>query len=160
MKKAVVAALVLALAVTAASPAIAGKKKAPKPYKSEPVTLAIGHPVFNGTSGTVISVTGQEFIASCALPKSQGLDAYVFEVPAAYQKIAATVEAKADDPGPTPVPYDLDMYFFDADCNIVGTANAEGTDEFGAMLPGTKYVLLHNYTGFGTTAHIELAPVK
>ena len=79
-KNILVAILLLGLLAALSAPASAGKKKL-KPYKSETITIAAGHPAFYSTSGTLLTVTAQEFLQTCAIPSSNGLDAYVFEVP-------------------------------------------------------------------------------
>lgn len=161
MKKLLVLALVLGLVVSIVGPAGAKKKKkAPKPYVTEEVTMELGHPVFNGGSGSLVSVTGQEFLNSCAIPSSNGVDGWVFEVPAAYQKIAASAEAVGTGTTDAAMPADMDMYFFDETCTQVGAANAAGTDEFGAINAGTAFIFLHNYTGGPTTGQITLTPLS
>lgn len=154
-KKLLIIGLVLALAAAIAAPAAAKKKKGPKPYTSEEVTVQIGHPVLNGQSGTVVGVTPQEFIQTCALPSSNGLDAYVFEVPKQYQKIQSLIEATGAAEG---VPHDIDIYLFDSSCAAHGQFNAAGTDESGVLSPGTAFILLHNYTGGPTTMQFTLKP--
>lgn len=155
-KKLLIVGLVLALAAALTAPAAAGKKKkGPKPYTSEEVTVQIGHPVFNGASGTVVGVTPQEFIQTCALPSTNGLDAYVFEVPKAYQKIQAAIDATGSAQG---IDHDIDIYLFDSSCAPAGAFNAVGTDESGVLSAGTAYILLHNYTGGPTTMQFTLKP--
>ena len=157
-KKLLILGLVLALAAAFAGPATAKKKKGPKPYKSETVTVEFGHPVFNGNSGTIVGVTGQEFINTCAIPASNGLDAYVWEVPAEYQKIQALIEASGVGTTDAVAAADIDIYLFDESCAFHGIFNNAGTDESGVLAPGTKYVLLHNYTGGPTDLGFTLKP--
>jgi hypothetical protein len=158
-KNLIVAILLLGLVAALAGPASAGKKKKKvKPYKSETVTIAAGHPAFYGTSGTLVSVTAQEFFANCSIPQSNGFDAYVFEVPKPYQKLSATIEAvgKSDNPAG----YDLDLYLYDKACKNVGVYNAAGTDEYGALGKGTSFIVLHAYTGNPVDAYISLKPTR
>lgn len=155
MKKliAVVAILVIALLPNAAS---AGKKKKPKPYKSETVSILLNHPVLNGASGgDVISVTAQEFRARCELPATNGLDGYVFEIPAAYQKINTYITAV----GSSPAPYDVDIYAFNKDCEPTQALNSVGTDEAGAIVKGTAFVFVHNYPAGPVDVYIQLKPL-
>lgn len=148
----------LVLLVAMIQPATAGKRKPKvKPYKSEEVTVGLAHPVFFGQTGEVNTVTAKEFENSCAIPASNGLDAYIFEVPAAYQTISATV--KAVGTAVTPAGYDLDIYMYDKDCNVKIASNVEGTDETGIMPAGISYLLVQNYLGEPNVSfHIELAP--
>lgn len=154
MRKLIAVAAALAI-VVAPSAAFAGKKK-PKPYKSETVSIAAGHPVFNGASGSVLAVTAQEFIARCAIPSSNGLDAYVFEVPAAYQKIESQLEVTGT-PG-APAPYDVDVYTFDSSCAITSAQNSPGTDQTGYLFKGTAFVLVHNYEPGPVDVQLTLKP--
>ncbi len=161
MKKFLIVALVLGVSLALLGPASAGKKKkAPKPFTTT-ATIEIGHPVFNGASeGSLVAVTGQEFLANCSVPSSNGLDGFVIEVPAPFQKISAMVEASGTAPTDAASPSDMDMYFFDESCGPTGVANAAGTDEFGAILPGTAFIFVHNYTGGPTDAKVTITPTK
>jgi hypothetical protein len=152
-----VLALVLVMAALV-QPATAGKRKPKvKPYKSEEVTIAVPHPVFSDATGSVNSVTVKEFENSCAVPASNGVDAYVFEVPAEYQGITASV--KAIGTAATPAGYDLDVYLYDKGCALKGKSNGEGTDEIGVMPAGIAWIVVGNYLGEpATSLHIELAP--
>lgn len=160
-RKILVLCLVAALIAAFMAPAGAAKrkkKKAPKPYTSEEVDIVLSHPVANGQSGSVVGVTAQEFMQNCAIPSSNGLDAWVFEVPGPYRKINARTEAMGTTTGGV---YDLDLYYFDKDCELHGApSNAEGTNETGYMSKGTRYVLMHNYLGEPVTAHLMLKPMK
>lgn len=156
MKKILAFALVLAI-VAAPSAAVAGKKKkGPKPFVSETVSIAAGHPVFHGQSGTQASLTAQEFLNTCAIPSSNGVDAYVFEVPAEYQKIEAQLEA-VGTPG-APAPYDVDVYTFDSSCAQNSAQNTAGTDQVGYLFKGTAYVLVHNYEPGPIDVQLTLKP--
>ena len=141
MKKLI--ALTVALAIMVApTTALAGKKKGPKPYTSEAVSIQMGHPVFNGNSGTIVGLTAQEFMNTCSIPASNGFDAYVFEVPADYQKIEAQLEAVGAG---GVYAYDLDVYTFDSSCAMTSAQNSPGTDQTGYLFKGTAYVLVHDY---------------
>lgn len=160
-KKLLILGLVLALAAAFAGPAAAGKKKkGPKPYKSETITVAVGHPVFNGASGSVMAVTAQEFIHRCAIPSTNGLDAAVYEVPEDYRKITSAIEATGTGVTDPASPADIDIYLFDESCGIIGAFNAAGTSENGVIAPGTAFVVLHNYIGGPTDMQFTLKPYK
>ncbi len=153
----ILVALAVALPLMLAGPdalAAKKKKKKPKPYKSQEVTIMVAHPVAWGYTGAVNSLTAKEFEATCATPRSNGVDAYIFEVPKAYRTITAM--ASAIGHGAT-VTYDLDMYLYNKDCQPTFALNAEGTDEVGMIPPGTAWILVHNYVGDpGLKAHLEL----
>lgn len=154
-KRFAIVGLVLAVGLVA-HPAVAGKKK-PKPYKSEEVTIAVAHPIFYGQSGSVNSVTAKEFENTCAIPASNGLDGYIFEVPKEYQRIQALTSAIGSSAGAAG--FDLDLYYYDAGCINTLASNTAGTDENGVMPKGTAFIFMHNYLGDpAVTAHLELKP--
>ncbi len=153
----VVAASLVAAPVGAGALA-KGKKKAPKPYVSPEITIQAGHPAARSQSGTLVAVTAQEFIRTCSIPASNGVDAAVYEVPADYRGLEATIKALGTAPGPAG--YDLDLYLYDEACNEVVFYNPTNTDEFGILTEDTAYVLVHQYQPGPITAHIELTPPK
>jgi hypothetical protein len=158
MKRSILVLLILALLLpTGALAAKKGNKKAPKPWTSEQGTIAVAHPVFYSTAGDVVSLTIQEFKNSCAMPTSQGFDAFVVEVPAAYQKIAATATATGSSVGAGG--YDLDMFFFDAECALLSVSQGSGTDEVGFMPAGTSWIGVGNYLADpNVSVQVELKP--
>lgn len=133
----------------------AKKKKGPKPYVSDEIAIQTGHPAFHGQSGTLVTVTAQEFINTCAIPATNGVDAAVFEVPADYKGRTASI--KAIGTGAGPAGYDLDLYLFDETCTEVASFNPTSTDEVGILTPETAFVLVHDYQPGPVTTHIELA---
>jgi hypothetical protein len=155
MKKIIAVTVALAIMV-APTTALAGKKKkGPKPFTSETVSVQMGHPVFNGQSGSVVGLTAQEFMGTCALPASNGFDAYVFEVPADYQKIVAELEAVGAG---GVYAYDLDVYTFDSSCAMTSAQNSPGTDQVGYLAKGTAFVLVHNYEPGPIDVTLSLKP--
>lgn len=155
MKKISVLILVLAL-VVGSQAAYAGKKKKPKPFKSDEVTLAIPHPVAYSSTGSVNGITAKEFENTCATPSTNGLDAYVFEVPKQFQAYDAQIDAIGTPGGPAG--YDLDIYLYDESCATTLAFNAAGTDESGIIPKGTAWILIHNYLGDPNLgAHIEIS---
>lgn len=164
MKRTLAIALALVVAASLASPATAGKKKkGPKPYKSEEVTIQLGHSILYGNSGEVIGITAQEFINSCAIPTTNGFDAYVWEVPAEYKNVEALISAFGA--GGT-AGYDLDILLFDDACEVSFASQSESPDETTVMAKGTAYILVYNFGAAGVpvggsdavTAHFELKP--
>jgi hypothetical protein len=166
MKKTMALLLALAVIASIAGPAGAGKKKkskGPKPYKSEEVTIELGHTIQYGNSETVVGVTGQEFINTCAIPSSNGLDAYVWEVPAAYKKVDALITAFGS--GGT-AGYDLDIVLFDESCAITLASQSTSPDETTIMAKGTAFILIYNFGSPSSpvggsdaaTARFELKP--
>ncbi len=153
--------LSLALALAFAAPATAGKKKGPKPYKSEEGIILVPHTLLVSSTNQVNSVTAREFENRCAIPASNGLDAYVYEVPKEYQKIEADFVAK----GKAQIAWDLYAFFYDANCKRSPVQiNASGAitqqDAQGIMPAGTTYVLIADFAGDPAIVHYELKPRK
>lgn len=162
MLKKVLVSLVAASLIAAPAGAGAfakGKKKGPKPYVSADITIQTGHPAAHSQSGTLVTVTAQEFIRTCAIPATNGVDAAVFEVPAEYKGLAmASIKAVGSAAGPAG--YDLDLYLFDESCTEVAAYNPTNTDEIGILTADTAFILVHQYQPGPITTHIELAPPK
>ena len=145
MRRVIAFALVIGLlGAFAAAPATAKKKKKPMKFEASG-TVAIGHPV---TYATGTSIVGTELTETCAIPASQGTDGFVVELPEAMTKVMANVAVSGGDATGM---YDLDMYFFNAECAPVGAASTETQNEIGAFAPGTKYILVNSYVGAEVT---------
>ncbi|HVF12446.1 MAG TPA: hypothetical protein VNA87_05100 [Actinomycetota bacterium] len=165
MKRTLAILLALIVAASLASPATAGKKKpkGPKPYKSEEVTIQLGHSILYGNSGQVIGITAQEFINSCAIPTTNGFDAHVWEVPAEYKNVDALITAFGAGGS---AGYDLDILLFDDACGVSFASQSESPDETTVMAKGTAYILVYNFGAAespvggsdSVTAHFELKP--
>ena len=71
------------------------------------------------------------------------LHRWVTELPDSFgdglHKVAVT--------GTSAAPHDLDLYFYDADCQVTGSAASSAADEAGTLPSGTKYVLSHLWSG-------------
>ena len=164
LKKTVILMLVVAVAAAlVAAPATAAKKKkkGPKPFTSSEGLIAVPHTMLYATSGEVNSVTANEFENNCGIPVSNGVDAYVWEVPAEYQAIDSTIETfSAGDA------YDLYAFFYKDDCTLQAySLQASGSTGLvahaptGIMPAGTAYVLMANFLGDPAAAiHFELKP--
>ncbi|MDP9068580.1 MAG: hypothetical protein M3N53_09615 [Actinomycetota bacterium] len=157
--KYILMALVMALVASSMTPALAGKKK-PKPYKSPDGVIAVAHTMLFASTGEVNSVTANEFEARCEIPATNGLDAYVYEVPKAYQKIQSNILATAD----SQVGHDLYAFFYDKDCVLLptsvqaGAVVGEKNDAEGIMPAGVSWVLLANFAGDPAVVRFELKP--
>ena len=141
VRRLIALALVLGLVgAISAAPALAGKKK------KKPITFeaAGSFAVANPASLEGGSLTGNEFTETCAIPTTQGVDGFVVELSDEISKVMATVQVSGGDA--TGI-YDLDMYFFTADCAAIGAASTPDSDEMGAFPAGTKYVLVNAFWG-------------
>lgn len=155
MRRAVVVAVTLGLLAGAAvAPAEAKKKK-----KKAPVTFSAEGSLVLGNPGDLndAGVTRQEFLAGCAVPATQGLDGYVIELDDQISAVSSDVQVSGADAAGL---YDLDMYFFDDSCSSTGSFSTEASDEFGTMLPGTKYVLVTAFTGLEITFKFEATETR
>lgn len=157
MRKTLIVAVVIGLLAGAlVGPAQAkkkkGKKKAPVTFTADG-TLAIGNPGDLNEAGIV----RQEFLATCAVPASQGLDGYVIEVSEEISKV--TSEAKLSGSDATGM-YDLDMYFYDDACASKGSSSTAESDEFGFMPAGTKYVFVSAFMGAEVAFTFEAIETK
>jgi len=111
----------------------------------EPVTdegmIVAGNPTGDVAQG----VTGVDFSTSCLMPPAtQGADGWVTEVPDSFGDGKHAVEVTGTSLAGT---HDLDLYFYDASCALIGSAASASADEAGALPSGTKYVLSQLWVG-------------
>jgi hypothetical protein len=80
-------------------------------------------------------------------PPTQGLDAYVTELPNTYGDGTHLIDARAvpvlGDLDPRP---DIDLYFLSEDCQATGDIATTAPREVGTIPQGTKYVVVQLYT--------------
>lgn len=127
-----------------------GVEPTPPPPPDEPVseefTITAGNPSGDTTQG----VTGTEFANSCAFPPaSQGADGWVTKLPDGFDDGAHTVSVA----GESAVPYDIDVYFYNSRCELMGSVASSAANESGAIPSGATYILSRLYLG-------EQVPVK
>lgn len=137
-------------------PADAKKKKKPAP----PVTFSADGEMAVGNTADYLaqaSVTRNEFLQTCAIPASQGLDGFVVELSEEISKVTATVMLSGSDALGA---YDLDMFFFDASCGATGEFNTAEPNESGVMGSGTKYVLVTSFAGAEIAFHLEATELR
>ncbi len=112
-----------------------------EPY-TETFTIAGGNPAADTLGG---GVTGLDFESTCQMPPaSQGVDGWVTEVPDSFGDGAHKVSTTGSG-----ALYDLDLYFYNADCELIGDAASGAADESGALPSGTKYMVTNNWVGGG-----------
>jgi Zn-dependent metalloprotease len=110
-------------------------------------TIAVGNPSAGDPTGlqNVSGVTGNEFEQTCtAPPASQGVDGWVSSLPKGFGDGTHAVTVTGEE---TPAGHDLDLYFYAADCALLGSIATSGPDESGVIPGGTAYVLTNLYTG-------------
>ncbi|MFZ5850850.1 MAG: M36 family metallopeptidase [Actinomycetota bacterium] len=119
----------------------------------EPVTdggtIAVGNPTTGDPTGVqnVFGVTGTDFTRNCGTvpPATQGADGWVTALPASFGDGTHTV-TMAPAPGAGPLT-DLDLYFLDANCQLLGAQATSGAGESAALPGGTRYVLTQLWMG-------------
>ncbi|MGH3647780.1 MAG: M36 family metallopeptidase, partial [Micromonosporaceae bacterium] len=111
---------------------------------TETGTIEAGNPSTGTVDDEATGVTANDFKSTCtAPPASQGADGWVTTLPDSFGDGAHNVTVSGD----TAAPYDIDLYFYDAECNLLGAAASSAADE-SATLPGdTKYVLSQLWLG-------------
>ena len=115
---------------------------------TETFTIAGSNPSSDLTGGGVV---GAELASTCsAPPASQGTDGWVSTLPESFgdgaHKVAATGSGAA---------YDLDLYFYNTDCELIGSAASSAADESGALPTGTAFVVTSAYLGAATEVVLE-----
>ena len=143
MRKALTALVILCLAMgTLAGPAVAKKKKKRAPVTFEATgSFLVANP---GEFANGLGITHNEFQQTCAIPATQGLDGFVVELSKQISAVTANVIVTGSDA--TGI-HDLDMNFYDAECNSTGVASTEASDEMGVFPAGTKYVVVTAFYG-------------
>jgi extracellular elastinolytic metalloproteinase len=123
------------------------------PAPEEPVTdegtIVAGNPTAGDPTGlqNVFGVTGTEFTNTCsAPPASQGADGWVSKVPTGFGDGTHTVTVTGSDPTGA-AGYDLDLYFLDSGCQLIGSAATPSPDESTTIPGGAAYVLTQLFTG-------------
>lgn len=140
---------VLALAVLTSVLAFAPRASAEEAvYEAEGAIAG-----FNPLSSDVGGVTETSFLLACAVPPSQGVDGFVFELPEEFGAGDATMEVTGSDL--TGV-HDLDAYFYTADCSSAGDpiATAE-PDEAGPIPADTAWVVVNAWLGTDTAVSFK-----
>lgn len=94
-------------------------------------------------AGPDASVTFNDFASICSTPVTQGLDAYVVELPDA----AADGVHQFATKGGQELARDLDAYFYDAACAPTGSIASGSADEAGPIPPGSKWAVIVLFAG-------------
>ena len=118
------------------------------PTFTESGTLAVGNPATGELVETVIGVTGTEFQATCpdpfAAPASQGADGWVTKLPSGFGDGTHTVSVVGAQ---TPAGHDIDLYYLDSSCAVIGSTASSAANESGVIPGGTAYVLTQLWSG-------------
>ncbi len=118
------------------------------PAFSDSGTIAVGNPSTGELVETVVGATGQEFSNTCpdpySAPVSQGADGWVTQLPAGFGDGTHTVSVVGEA---TPAGHDLDVYYLDSACQVVGSTATSAADESGVIPGGAAYVLTQLWSG-------------
>ena len=139
MRRAVVIAITAGLLAGAVVGPAEAKKKKPVTFSAEG-SLMIGNPGDLNEAG----LARQEFLATCGVPTSQGVDGYVVELDDKISAVNANVEVTGSDATGS---YDLDVYFYDDACTSMGGSSTGASDEFTVMPAGTRYAFVSAFLG-------------
>lgn len=158
MRRAVVVAIAVALiAAMILAPAEAKKKK--KKKKKPPVTFTADGSIVTANPADLMGagITRNAFIETCSIPPSQGSDGYVVEVSDKIGKVQSDVSVAGSD---ATGQIDLDMYLYSDTCSPMGEYSTASAEEYGVMLPGTKYVVVTAFLGAGIEFTLEATEIR
>lgn len=111
--------------------------------------------VSNPASLFVGSVVENNFVGFCAIPPSQGLDGYVFQLP--HETVAGE---RYDISGSGSLTgHDLDVVFYDSECSEIGADESTDVDETGTFPAGTRWVVANLFFGLETTVTMSVEGV-
>ena len=128
----------------------------PKPLDPdfvESFTILGTNPGGNEAAGGVVGTELSEF---CTFPPaSQDTDGHVTELPEDFGDGAHKMSLSA---GVTAV--DLDVYFFNDECQVIGDIATAAANESGAIPTGTVYVVTSNYAGVAADVTLTAVDTK
>jgi putative nucleotidyltransferase with HDIG domain len=119
-----------------------------KPFTAQGQVLA---PDLLGRIG--IGLTNRGPVGGCGPSGSQGLDAWVFELPADAPGPGAPVKAIGSDLLGL---HNLAVTFVSEDCKVVGQLDTPAADEAGVLPAGTHFVVVSDRLGIGTTVTLTV----
>lgn len=106
-----------------------------------------------GVDELSLAVTQNEFVTTQnPKPTSQGVDGYVVSLPEQYGDGIHNISvAGTSDNG-----HDIDLYFYDAGFNVIGSVATSAADESGVVPGGTKYIYVGLYSGANTNFNLNV----
>jgi hypothetical protein len=121
---------------------------APQPFTAKGQLLA---PDLLGRLG--IGLTNLGPVGGCGPSSGQGLDAWVFELPADAPGAGAPVKATGSDLLGL---HNLAVVFLTGDCTVVGQLDTQAADEAGVLPAGTRFVVVSDRSGIGTAVSLTV----
>jgi putative nucleotidyltransferase with HDIG domain len=131
-----------------ASPPQPAAPPPPQPFTAQGQLLA---PDLLGRIG--LGLTNRGPVGGCGPSGSQGLDAYVFELPTGGPGPGAPVKATGSDLLGL---HNLAVTFVSGECEIVGQLDTPAADEAGLLPAGTRYVVVSDRLGIGTSVTLTV----
>ncbi|MEW6471321.1 MAG: S16 family serine protease [Actinomycetota bacterium] len=137
----------------AGGPGPSAPASTPATRPSAPLFSATGH-VMVPAAAVGYSVTRQEFRHRCRVPASQGIDAWVVELPALDRdrppSITVTARPRIDAPG-------VAVDFYSSQCQLLSEAVADG--RLTQPLPGgARYMVVTPHSGTDTSIDVVISP--
>jgi putative nucleotidyltransferase with HDIG domain len=130
------------------SPPSTTSPPAPRQFTAQGQLLA---PDLLGRIG--VGLTNRGPVGGCGPSGSQGLDAWVFELPADAPGGGAPVKATGSDLLGL---HNLAVTFVSEDCETLGQLDTPAADEAGVLPAGTRYVVVSDRLGIGTTVTLTV----
>lgn len=119
----------------------------------KPFTDPDGAVTLANAAGPDASITFNEFALACMTPASQGMDAYIVELPAGAGDGVHNFATK----GGQELARDLDVYFYGPDCAPTGDIASGSADEAGPIPPGSAWAVVVLFAGTteGFSVHVS-----
>jgi putative nucleotidyltransferase with HDIG domain len=121
---------------------------APAPYTAQGQLVA---PDLLGRLG--LGLTNRGPSGGCGPSASQGLDAWVFELPDTAPGAGALVKVTGSDLLGL---HNLAVTFLSQTCEVVGQLDTPAADEAGVLPPGTRFVVVSDRVGLGTAVSLTV----
>jgi putative nucleotidyltransferase with HDIG domain len=120
-----------------------------RPYTAQGQLVA---PDLLGRLGLGLTTAGAPG-GTCGPSATQGLDAWVFELPAGASGGGAPVKVTGSDLLGL---HNLSVAFLSADCHVLGQLDTPAADEAGVLVEGTRYIVVSDRLGIGTTVRLTV----
>ncbi|MGH2830107.1 MAG: hypothetical protein ACRDJM_06450, partial [Actinomycetota bacterium] len=91
-------------------------------------------------------------------PPTQGLDAWVTQLPDGFSDGTYSVEVSPEQSTPDPRP-DLDAFLLSRACEPTGSIASEAASEKGTITQGTRFVVTHLYTTLAADITVDVEPI-
>ncbi|RAZ81441.1 M36 family metallopeptidase [Planococcus halotolerans] len=110
--------------------------------------------VLAGVDDATLAVTQNEFVTTQnPEPASQGVDGYVVTLPEQYADGIHNVSIT----GTSESGHDIDVFFYDAEFNVIGNIATSAANESGVVPGGTKYIYVGLYSGANTSFNVNVS---